>query len=95
MLAGVNTMNQVLSFSRSLLLGQAKLQPEDAEAAGKAAQDMQLLSTPLVTTDTNTIQHFYYADLRDILFMPFYRIKSVSVSIFLSCFCRPDQCTDG
>ena len=29
MIAGVNAMNQILSFSRSLLLGQAKLHPED------------------------------------------------------------------
>ena len=66
MIAGVNAMNQVLSFSRSLLLGQAKLHPEDAEAAGKAAQDMQLLSTPPVTADTNTIQNIFMQIARDI-----------------------------
>lgn len=66
MIAGVNAMNQVLTFSRSLLLGQAKLHPEDAEAAGKAAQDMQLLSTPPVTADTNTIQNLFMQIVRDI-----------------------------
>ncbi len=66
MIAGVNAMNQVLTFSRSLLLGQAKLHPEDAEAAGKAAQDMQLLSTPPVTADTNTIQNVFMQIVRDI-----------------------------
>ena len=53
-------------FSRSLLLGQAKLHSEDAEAAGKAAQDMQLLSTPPVTADTNTIQNLFMQIVRDI-----------------------------
>ncbi len=66
MIAGVNAMNLVLSFSRSLLLGQAKLHPEDAETVGKATQDMQLLSTPPVTADTNTIQNIFMQIVRDI-----------------------------
>lgn len=66
MIAGVNAMNQVLSFSRSLLLGQAKLHPEDAEAAGKATQGIQLLGTPPVTADTNTIQNLFMQIVRDI-----------------------------
>ena len=59
-------MNQVLTFSRSLLLGQAKLHPEDADAAGKAAQDLKLLGTPPVTADTNTIQNLFMQIVRDI-----------------------------
>ena len=66
MIAGVNAMNQVLTFSRSLLLGQAKLHPEDKEASGKAAQGIQLLSTPPVTADTNTIQNLFMQIVRDI-----------------------------
>lgn len=66
MIAGVNAMNQVLTFSRSLLLGQAKLHPEDADAAGKAAQDLKLLGTPPVTADTNTIQNLFMQIVRDI-----------------------------
>ena len=37
MIAGTNAMNQVLTFSRSLLIGQAKLHPEDAETVGASA----------------------------------------------------------
>lgn len=66
MIAGVSTMNQILTFTRSLILGQAKLHPVDAEAAGNAAQDMQLLSTPPVTADTNTIQNIFMQIVRDI-----------------------------
>lgn len=66
MIAGINAMNQVLTFSRFLLIDQAKLQPEDAEAAGKAAKDIQLLGTPPVTADTNTIQTLFLQIVRDI-----------------------------
>ena len=54
------------TLTASLLLGQAKLHPEDAETVGKAAQDMQLLSTPPVTADTNTIQNIFMQIVRDI-----------------------------
>ena len=66
MIAGINAMNQVLTYSRSLFITQAKLHPEDAEAAGKAAQDMQLLRTPPVTADTNTIQNLFMKIVHDI-----------------------------
>ena len=66
MVAGMNAMNQVLTFSRSLLTGQAKLHPEDAEAAGDAAKDLQLLGTPPVTADTNIIQNLFMQIARDI-----------------------------
>lgn len=66
MVAGMNAMNQILTFSRSLLTGQAKLHPEDAEAAGDAAKDLQLLGTPPVTADTNIIQNLFMQIARDI-----------------------------
>ncbi len=59
MIAGTNAMNQVLTFSRSLLIGQAKLHPEDTEAAREAAKDLQLLATPSVAADTNAIQNVH------------------------------------
>ena len=66
MIAGINAMNQVMNFSRSFLIGQAKLRPEDAEAAGEAAKTLQLLGTPTVTADTNAIQTLFMQIARDI-----------------------------
>ena len=66
MIAGTNAMNQVLTFSRSLLIGQAKLHPEDTEAAREAAKDLQLLATPSVAADTNAIQTLFMQIARDI-----------------------------
>lgn len=66
MIAGINAMNQVLSFMRSLTLDQANLHPEDAVAAKNAAQDLKLLATPPITADTNTIQNLFMQIVRDI-----------------------------
>ena len=66
MIAGINAMNQVMNFSRSFIIGQAKLHPEDAEASGEAAKALQLLSTPPVTADTNAIQALFMQIARDI-----------------------------
>lgn len=66
MIAGINAMNQVMNFSRSLLIGQAKLRPEDAEAAGEAAKALKLLNTPSVAADTNAIQTLFMQIARDI-----------------------------
>ena len=66
MIAGINAMNQVMNFSRSFLIGQAKLHPEDAEAASEAAKALQLLSTPPVAADTNAIQTLFMQIARDI-----------------------------
>ena len=66
MIAGTNAMNQVLTFSRSLLIGQAKLHPEDTEAAREAAKDLQLLATPSVAAVTNAIQTLFMQIARDI-----------------------------
>ena len=66
MIAGINAMNQILTFIRSLTLDQANLHPEDADAAKNAAQDLRLLATPPVTADTNTIQNLFMQIVRDI-----------------------------
>ena len=66
MIAGINAMNQILTFMRSLTLDQANLHPEDAVAAKNAAQDLKLLATPPVTADTNTIQNLFMQIVRDI-----------------------------
>ena len=66
MIAGINAMNQVMNFSRSFIIGQAKLHPEDAEAAGEAAKALQLLSAPSVAADTNAIQTLFMQIARDI-----------------------------
>ena len=66
MIAGINAMNQILTFIRSLTLDQANLHPEDSDTAKYAAQDLRLLATPPVTADTNTIQNLFMQIVRDI-----------------------------
>ena len=66
MIAGINAMNQILTFIRSLTLDQANLHPEDAVAVKNATQDLKLLATPPVTADTNTIQNLFMQIVRDI-----------------------------
>jgi transcriptional regulator with XRE-family HTH domain len=66
MIAGINAMNQILTFIRSLTLDQANLHPEDSDTAKNAAQDLRLLATPPVTADTNTIQNLFMQIVRDI-----------------------------
>ena len=66
MIAGINAMNQILTFMRSLTLDQANLHPEDAVAVKNATQDLKLLATPPVTADTNTIQNLFMQIVRDI-----------------------------
>ena len=66
MIAGINAMNQILTFIRSLTLDQANLHPEDAVAVKNATQDLRLLATPPVTADTNTIQNLFMQIVRDI-----------------------------
>ena len=66
MIAGINAMNQILTFMRSLTLDQANLHPENSVAAKNAAQDLKLLATPPVTADTNTIQNLFMQIVRDI-----------------------------
>ena len=66
MIAGINAMNQILTFIRSLTLDQANLHPEDAVTVKNATQDLKLLATPPVTADTNTIQNLFMQIVRDI-----------------------------
>lgn len=66
MIAGINAMNQILTFIRCLTLDQANLHPEDADTVKNAAQDLRLLATPPVTADTNTIQNLFMQIVRDI-----------------------------
>ena len=66
MIAGINAMNQILTFMRSLTLDQANLHPENSVAAKNAAQDLKMLTTPPVTADTNTIQNLFMQIVRDI-----------------------------
>ena len=66
MIAGINAMNQILTFIRSLTLDQANLHLEDADTVKNAAQDLRLLATPPVTADTNTIQNLFMQIVRDI-----------------------------
>ncbi len=66
MIAGINAMNQILTFMRSLTLDQANLHPENAVAAKNAVQDLKQLATPPITADTNTIQNLFMQIVRDI-----------------------------
>ena len=66
MIAGINAMNQILTFMRSLTLDQAYIHSENTDAANLAAQDLKLLATPPVTADTNTIQNLFMQIVRDI-----------------------------
>ena len=66
MIAGINAMNQILTFIRSLTLDQANLHPENAVAAKNAVQDLKQLATPPITADTNTIQNLFMQIVRDI-----------------------------
>ena len=66
MIAGINAMNQILTFMRSLTLDQANLHPENAVAAKNAVQDLKQLATPPITADTNTIQNLFMQIIRDI-----------------------------
>ena len=66
MIAGINAMNQILTFMQSLTLDQANLHPENAVAAKNAVQDLKQLATPPITADTNTIQNLFMQIVRDI-----------------------------
>lgn len=66
MMTGINSMNQLLTFSRSLLLGQAKAYSDDALDAKKAAEDVSLLRTPPVAADINTLQAVFLQIVHDI-----------------------------
>ena len=64
--AGIAAMNQNITFVRSLLMGQANLHPEQAEAAKTAATDLQAMQTPAIFADTNAIQNLFMQIVRDL-----------------------------
>ena len=64
--AGIAAMNQNITFVRSLLMGQANLHPEQAEAAKTAATDLQAMQTPAISADTNAIQNLFMQIVRDL-----------------------------
>ena len=66
MAAGIAAMNQNITFVRSLLMGQANLHPEQAEAAKTAATDLQAMQTPAIFADTNAIQNLFMQIVRDL-----------------------------
>ncbi len=66
MITGINVMNQVLTFMRSLSLDQANIHSENTDAANLAAQDLKMFATLPVTADTNTIQNLFMQIVRDI-----------------------------
>lgn len=66
MAAGIAAMNQNITFVRSLLMGQANLHPEQAEAAKTAATDLQAMQTPAISADTNAIQNLFMQIVRDL-----------------------------
>lgn len=66
LMAGISSMNEVLSFFRSILLGHAAGHPEDRIAARNIASDLSQLRTPAVMTDTNAIQTVFVRIVHDI-----------------------------
>lgn len=66
MIIGINSMNEILTFSRSVLIGHAKEHPEDKAAAMDVASDLSGLRTPAVTADTNTLQTLFLKIVKDI-----------------------------
>ena len=59
-------MNQQLSFLSSLLLDQADNNPDSAEPARQAAQDISAIRTPIINADTTAIQNVFMLIVRDI-----------------------------
>ena len=64
--SGIAAMNQQLSFLSSLLLDQADNNPDSAESARQAAQDISAIRTPIINADTTAIQNVFMLIVRDI-----------------------------
>ena len=64
--SGITAMNQQLSFLSSLLLDQAEKNPDNAESARRAAQDISAIRTPIINADTTAIQNVFMLIVRDI-----------------------------
>ena len=63
---GMAAMNQNMDFLRSLMLGQARLVPEDKVAASAVASDLQSLKLPPVSVDTAMIQNVFNQILHEL-----------------------------
>ena len=63
---GMAAMNQNMDFLRSLMLGQARLVPEDKAAASAVASDLQSLKLPPVSVDTAMIQNVFNQVLHEL-----------------------------
>lgn len=63
---GMAAMNQNMDFLRSLMLGQARLVPEDKAAASAVASDLQSLKLPPVSVDTAMIQNVFNQILHEL-----------------------------
>ena len=63
---GMAAINQNMDFLRSLMLGQARLVPEDRAAASAVASDLQSLKLPPVSVDTAMIQNVFNQILHEL-----------------------------
>lgn len=63
---GMAAMNQNMELLRSLMLGQARLVPEDKAAASAVASDLQSLKLPPVSVDTAMIQNVFNQILHEL-----------------------------
>ena len=63
---GMAAMNQNIDFLRSLMLGQARLVPEDKAAASAVANDLQSLKLPPVSVDTAMLQNVFNQVLHEL-----------------------------
>jgi len=63
---GMAAMNQNMNFLRSLMLGQARLVPEDKATASAVASDLQSLKLPPVSVDTAMIQNVFNQVLHEL-----------------------------
>lgn len=63
---GMAAMNQNMDFLRSLMLGQARLVPEDKAAASAVTSDLQSLKLPPVSVDTAMIQNVFNQILHEL-----------------------------
>ena len=64
--SGIAAMNQQLSFINALLLDQAEVYPDSADAARRAAHDVEAVCTPVINADTTAIQNLFMKIVRDI-----------------------------
>lgn len=63
---GMAAMNQNMELLRSLMLGQARLVPEDKAAASAVASDLQSLKLPPIAVDTAMIQNVFNQILHEL-----------------------------